>query len=894
MRISALRSRFVTVFVFAGLPVALAAQGTQTPGQGTSSQGTPSQGTPGQGLPNQGLPSQGLPSQLPPPGQAQQLMQNPSIATKVCQKVAASGLTPDQIRTRLRMAGYPDNMLDGCLSGAGNDTTFHANDNVYSAVGQLGIIDSTDLALIRCGIDPDSLPTDSVTTDSMGVQLGRAHYARSILANRCSNGVRSDSAIAARVKAHADSGFNLFGVDFFRHPSNVFQPNLSGPIDSTYRLGPGDELVLILTGDVENSYTLDVTREGFIVIPQVGEVSVNNLTLSQLTDVLYTRLGRVYSGIRRGPSATTRFSVTPARLRSNQIFVTGDVMMPGAYQISSAGTLLSALYAAGGPTDNGSLRSIEVHRGGTLVGTLDFYDYLIHGNTKGDIRLQNGDVVFVPIHLSRARIWGKVNRPDTYEMKPKETLGDAIRFAGDFAEDAARQRVQINRILPPSQRAGSRDRITMDVTSEAFANGDGSPVPVEAGDVIYIFPVTDRVHNQIAVIGNVNVPGPLGLHPNMTVADALRLAGGIKPDTYLGRVLISRLQPDSTRVQLHVELRDTTGAVVNDIPLHEDDEIDVFSVTDFRPTRYVAINGAVHKGGQYPYREGMTVRDLVLMAGGMEQSAYLDSAKIARLPLDRTGAHTAVEFSIPLDSSYLFERGQNGKYLGPPGLPASAGPTPDVPLKPYDNVLILRQPNWELQRNVWLTGEVRFPGRYSLLSKSDKITDIIKRAGGLTSEGYGGGVNFIRKQNNIGRIGIDLPRVLREPKYRDNLLLQDGDSIHIPRYSALVLVEGAVNAPVAVSYVPGENMNYYIRAAGGPSAKANADLAYVVQSNGKVDAKSRRFLIADYVPKPEPGSKVIVPFRDPNDKPGDKVAFTTAVAGILASLVTVVLAISRF
>lgn len=845
-------SRFVAFFVFAGLPIALAAQ------------------------------------QLPAPGQAQEMMRNPATVNKVCQRVAASGMTPDQIRSRLRAAGYPDNLLDACLNSTGNDSTFKPNDDVYAAVRQLGVVDSTDAVLMGCGIDPDSLPADdSLTRDSSGQSI---RSVRRMLADRC-GALHIDSTAQ---KAQIDSGLVLFGLDFFRRPTNLFQPNLNGPVDSTYRLGPGDELVLILTGDVENSYTLDVTREGFIVIPQVGQIFVNNLTLSQLTDVLYTRLSRVYSGIRRGSDATTRFSVTPARLRSNLIYVTGNVLAPGAYQVSSAGTLLTALYAAGGPSDNGSLRTIEVRRAGHLVGTLDFYDYLIHGNSAGDIRLQNGDVVFVPTHLPRVRILGEINRPATYELKPDETLADVIGFAGGFSVTASRQRVQIQRILPPTQRSANADRILVDVTSDALARGDGPPFTLMPGDVIRVFPIANRVRNQIFVRGNVNTPGPEQLRPNMTVGDALRLAGGIKSDTYLGRVLILRREPDSTLIQLHVALRDTTGAVVNDIALQEDDEIHVFATSEFSTPRYVAIGGAVHHGGQYRYHEGMTLRDLVLLAGGLDQSAYLTSAKIARLPEDRTSTRTATEFNVPLDSSYLFERGPDGKYLGPPGLPASAGPGPDVSLKPYDNVLILRQPYWELQRSVALTGEVLFPGRYTLLSKNERITDVIKRAGGLTAEAYPGGVTFVRTQGNVGRIGVDLPEVLHNNGNRDNLLLQDGDSIHIPRFSALVMVQGAVNAPIAVSYVPGKDLNYYVRAAGGFSARADDDAAYVVQSNGKVETKSHRFLLPNYVPKPEPGSKVIVPSKDANEKPVDKVALASAVAGILSSFVAVALAISRF
>ncbi|MEP6906199.1 MAG: SLBB domain-containing protein, partial [Gemmatimonadales bacterium] len=512
---------------------------------------------------------------------------------------------------------------------------------------------------------------------------------------------------SARIRAVADSGFTIFGLAMFRQNTTLFDPNLNGPVDANYRLGPGDRLVLVLTGDVSHSYSLDVTREGFIVVPEAGQMYVNNLTLSEVEDRLYTTLGRVYSGVRRGAGATTHFSISPARLRSNQIFVTGDVVTPGSYRISSAGTALSALYAAAGPSDNGSLRNVQVRRGGRLVNVLDVYDYLINGDASHDVRLVNGDIVFVPVHANHVRVVGEVIRPATYELKSGETLADAIRFAGGYKPTAARTRIQIERILAPAARGeGGRDRVTIDVASASLAEGTGPAVPLLGGDVIRVFRITDRVRNRISIAGNVWQPGSIGLAPGMTVSQALHAAGGLKPDSYLGQVLVSRLNSDSTRVQLHAQLADTTGRVIGDFPLKEDDQIRVYSVSEFRPERYVAITGAVRNSGQVPYREGMTVRDLVLQAGGLEQSADLQTAEIARLPADRRTGATATTFRVPLDSSYIFERGPDGKYFGPPGLPAPNGSMPEVVLRPYDNVLVFRQPNWELQRTAIVSGEV--------------------------------------------------------------------------------------------------------------------------------------------------------------------------------------------
>jgi polysaccharide biosynthesis/export protein len=300
----------------------------------------------------------------------------------------------------------------------------------------------------------------------------------------------------------------------------------------------------------------------------------------------------------------------------------------------------------------------------------------------------------------------------------------------------------------------------------------------------------------------------------------------------------------------------------------------------------VSITGAVRKSGRYPYRDGMSMRDLVLLAGGMEEGAYLGEAEIARLPEDRSSGVTARAFRVPLDSSYLFERGTDGH--APSGRGAVA--TPEVPLQPYDNVLVLQKPDWELQRMVFLGGEVRYPGRYALERKTERLTDLIKRAGGLTSEAYASGVFFYRKRNQLGRIGIDLPRAMKNYRDQDNLLLQDGDSILIPMYNAVVNVAGAVNSPVAVSYVPGKDIEYYVRAAGGPSRKADLSRAYVTQPNGKVESIQRRRLRPDGVPEPRAGSRVFVPDKDPADR-RDYLAMLSSVTTIASTLVALTLAV---
>jgi len=827
-----------------------------------------------------------LAQQPPPRPTAEQtramLQAKPELIQQLRQRLVSTGMTRDQIHARLRAEGYPEDLLDPYLPG-GTGTAEAPTADLFNAVQELGIADSTDVAFLRA-IQSDTLTAtarDSLirTRDSLFRRDTLDRLRRRLV-------VRADVADSL---VRLDSGFNIFGLEFFRSPNSRFEPNLFGPVDANYKLGPGDQLVLILTGDVEAAYSLAVTREGFVVIPQVGQLYVANLTLGQLDDFLYSRLGRVYSGVRRGAGATTRFSVSVSRLRSNQVFVLGEVERPSSYPVSGAATAIVALYAAGGPTANGSVRYVQVKRGDRVVSTLDLYDYLLRGDASRDARLETGDIVFVPPRGVRVRIVGEVIRPATYELKESETLADLIRSAGGFLPGASRRRVQIERILPPKERGSDgRERVTIEVESDQLANGAPIQFRLEPGDVVRVFPVSDRVRNTFTVKGNVWAPGVQGLAPGMTISDAIKLAGGPKPDVYLGQLLVTRLRSDSSRVQLRAAFRDSTGAVVNDFVLLEDDIIEVFSLTDFRPDRYVAIGGAVRRGGRFPYRLGMTMRDLVLMAGGLKEGAYLKEAEIARLPDDRTGSITAVTIRVPLDSSYLFERKPGEPYLGAPGLPAAARGAPEFELKPYDNVLVMQQPNWELQRVVTVSGEVRFPSQYALKNRSERIADIIERAGGLTSEAYPEGTVFVRTKGDVGRVAIDVPQALKKKDSPDNLLLMDGDQITIPVRSNVVTVRGAVNAPNVVAYVGGKDINYYVDQAGGAARNADGGRAFITQPSGKRETKSR-FRPS---PRPMPGSLVVVPEIDPNSKT-NWIQVMAVLGPILASMATLIITVTR-
>jgi len=706
-----------------------------------------------------------------------------SLAQQIRAELMGSGLSADQIRARLVASGYSEHALDAYLGG-----------QTQGAQNATLVPDSLDFAAMQAL----GLPVPSELHDSLRVDTGL---------------VRMRDALRAESLA---TGNYVFGVDVFRRTTTQFLPALGGPVPPDYKLGAGDRLVLILTGDVEVAHALQVTREGFVLIPQVGEVFVTNLTLDQLRDVLYSRLHRVYSGVRPGPDATTRFDISVASVRVNQVYVLGEVKQPGAYQISALGTVLTSLYAAGGVTNRAGLRQVEVHRLNQPPITIDVYDYLLHGDKRSDVRLETGDVVFVPLHGTRAQLTGAVLRPAIYELKPGQTLVDLVRSAGGFRPNAALRRLSIHRIVPAAQRGpGLFPRTVVDLPL---------PIPVPGDDP----------------------------------------------------------SPPSTAVEF-------SGVLVPGTPLEDGDSVVVDSLPPLTGTLFVAIAGMVNKPGRYPWREGMTLRDLVLLARGPKVGAYLKEAEIASLPADRSGGQLAQTIRVPLDSTYLLERDSAGRYFGPPGLTFAASGAHDVTLKPYDNVLILRQPDFELQRTVFLTGEVRFPGTYSLISKNERISDLINRAGGLTPQAYPDGIRFVRAVGQVGRIDVDLARALKDPSSAQDIALQPEDSIDIPEYEPSVKVSGAVNSPGSVLWHKGNSLDFYLGAAGGPSYRADKGRVSVKYANGEVRTRHRTFVFSSD-PTPGPGSEVFVPVKDttPNAAWITAVgAFSGIVSGMLALVILI-------
>ncbi len=719
--------------------------------------------------------------QVPSQSQIEQLLANPATREAILRRIRESGMTLEQIRARLEAAGYPASLIDRYF---GSDTDLAeelAGDSVVQALGGIGFGAGDELQV----------------------------YVDSVLA--------AAALLERDDESEEEEELRLFGIGVFQQPTTQFLPNLEGPVDEGYRLGPGDALTLIVTGDVELAHTLDVTRAGFIVVPQVGQILVNRLTLEQVRELLRQRLGESYSGIRAG---TTRFDVTVGRVRMIQVFVVGEVERPGSYQMPSVATVATAMHHAGGPTETGNFRAITVRRGQDTVAVFDLYDYLLTGAAASDVRLETGDVVFVPIRGPRVSVTGAVIRPAIFELKVGQTLADVIGMAGGFRAHADLRSLTVHRILPATELR----------------------------------------------------PGPL---PRAVVDVPLQVAG-----------------PPATEGAAADPGASFGGVLVPALPLENGDSVVIDTILPPERSLFVTIGGMVNKPGQYAWHEGMTLRELVRLARGPRVGADLREAEIARMPTTRAQGELAVVVRAPLDSTYLFERDASGRYVGPAGLPfPAAGSAPEVTLEPYDQVTVLRQPEFELQRTVTVTGEVQFPGAYAIQNKDERVSDIVVRAGGVLPTAYVEGARFFREFDDAGRIDVNLPSAITQPGSRNDIVLQPGDSMHIPEYIPTVRVTGAVNAPASVLYRPGEALEYYIDNAGGYARAADRARVSVRYANGSAQVV-RQHLFFITRPSPGPGSVVTVPTK-PEGEPLDVTVLMGSIAQILAATVAIVAIATR-
>jgi polysaccharide biosynthesis/export protein len=642
-----------------------------------------------------------------------------------------------------------------------------------------------------------------------------------------------------------------FGYNIFRFPAATFEPVLNIPPPPGYRLGPGDELIISVWGEVQLYHRLTITREGSVIVPDVGRVMAAGLTIEQIRDRLQQNMARVYSSLDPSRDGVRSYlDVSVGTLRTLQVFVLGDVRRPGGYTVSSMSTAMTALYYAGGPSIYGSLRDIRVMRGNQESARIDFYDYALRGDRSNDVRLEDGDIIFVPPVGSRVGLAGSVKRPAIYEVKDGEGLGDLISMAGGLRFDAHVDRIHIERIVPFAQRRDFRySMLDIDVRFEDADEVLVSDYRLEAGDVVSVFTREPRYENRVRIVGNVFNPGIYELGPDMRVSDLIRRADGLLDDTFRYRATLVRVREADLRKEiLRVDLqRALDGDPDHDIPLKRLDELYVYSQEYFFPEQTVTISGEIRHPGTYTRGSGMTAEDLIVIAGGATEEAMLSEVTVSRIDTSSERTYTEI-YRIGVPDEYWTIRDNPGGFL----------------LSDFDHVEVPADPRKSRQLYVDIEGEVRYPGRYAIIDDNERIASLIERAGGLRETAYIDGARVFRSVEGSDRlVPISLRRALDNPRSPDNIQIKDQDEITIPRDPGVVIVRGAVNVPAAVRYEPGKGPGYYLKQAGGFADRADRRRTTVTLPNGQMWEPSGWF----FVPNDEilSGSVINVPRKEPRD-----------------------------
>lgn len=674
----------------------------------------------------------------------------------------------------------------------------------------------------------------------------------------------------------------VYGRDIFNTRSLTFEPNENMATPVNYRLGPGDEVIVDIWGANEATIRQVISPEGNIMVSQIGPIYLSGLTIAEAGDRIRENLSRKYAGI-SGDNPESQVRVTLGQIRTIQINVMGEVAVPGTYRLSSFSTVFHALYRAGGVSSIGSLRSIRVMRGGREVAVVDVYAYLMEGAISDDIRLEEGDVILVPPYEELVHIEGKVKRPMYYEMKSGETLTSLLEYAGGFMGDAYTKEVRVIR------RTGRENRL-FSVEASSFPSWS-----LADGDAVTVGAILDRFANRVEIRGAVYRPGMYELGGSLnTVKELVTRAEGLTGDAFCSRVLLTREREDLTHEVLAIDLEGVMSGRLPDVPLQREDVLVIPSIHELQAKGAFTIAGEVTRPGVYPYAENTTLEDLLVQAGGLLESASTVKVDISRRLRDAKSLESGKEigqiFTFAVKDGFVIDG------------------TPGFVLEPFDVVEVRRSPGYQVQRRVTIAGEVTFAGGYTLIRKNERLSDLVKRAGGVTSEAYVRGGRLIRQMNEEERaqrqaaldmalmnagsdsvsvaklrlgdsytVGIELDKALANPGSDYDVVLREGDYLYIPEYISTVKIMGEVQFPNTVTYIAGKSKSYYINQAGGYGKMAKKRRAYVVHMNGTVTHIKR--LKSGQI---EPGCQIIVPSKKERKGVGiaEIISLTTSAASV--------------
>lgn len=660
-----------------------------------------------------------------------------------------------------------------------------------------------------------------------------------------------------------DDGIKVFGRDIFRNANLTFEPSMNIATPVNYRLGPGDQLQIEVWGASEANITQKVTPDGYISIPDVGPINVNGLTVQAATNKIKGKLSQIYSGMASSNvNLSTNVKVSLGQIRTIQVNIMGEVVRPGTYALSSFSTVFHALYKAGGISQLGSLRNIRVVRGGKTVATVDVYDYILHGRSHSDIRLQEGDVIIASPYEALVLIEGKIKRPMYYEMKSSESIRTLINYAGGFSNDAYTTAVTVNR-----NNAREKTLCTVDEMNYGVFR-------VKDGDVVSVGAILDRYDNRIEVKGAVYRPGYYELGKDIqTVRELIERADGLLEDAFTNRAVLHRENPDKSLEVISVNVKGILDGNAPDIILQKNDVLFIPSVYDLESKGTLEILGEVYSPGIFPYAANTKLEDLIIMAGGLTESASTVRVDVTRRIIDPTSTKKQKEysknFSFSVKDGFVVE-GEQGFVL-----------------EPYDQVFVRRSPGYSPKVNVTIAGEVEFEGDYALNERNERLSDLIKKAGGLTEFAYIQGARLERQMtpeeyqqamelmemvasnNNVSGndsiivpkvyrtypVGIDLVKIMANPHSEIDPILQDGDVVVIPQYMTTVSVSGSVRKPNSVVYDKKMKLKDYISESGGYAERARKSDTFILYPNGHIKKLGRNASAKDIAG----GSKIIVP-----------------------------------
>ena len=644
----------------------------------------------------------------------------------------------------------------------------------------------------------------------------------------------------------------IFGHDVFNNKNLTFESSMNLATPQNYRLGPGDAVNVDIWGASQQSVTETISPDGTITIEDFGVIQLGGLSVSQAKAKLKRELGPRYQG--------SRIELTVGQTRTITISVIGEVKVPGTYTMSAFATVYNALYMAGGPNEIGTLRNVKVYRNGKLLSNVDVYDFLLNGKLTGDVRLQDNDVVTVGPYEALVNITGKVKRPMFYEMKTTESAATLLRYAGGFTGDAYTKAIRINRKAGAGYSVFSVGEFDMN----SFKLMDEDSVSVDSTIV--------RYQNMVEIKGAVFRPGMYQVGGNISTVKALvEAAAGLTEGAIGQHAVMHRMKADRTLEVLSVDIIGILEGTTPDVPLKNEDVIYIASREENEALKTVSINGEVHYPGTYKYADNETIEDLIIQAGGPTEAASLVKVDVAR----RISNPNAMEADDQIAQTFSFKLTPNFEIQG----------QPDFTLKPFDEVYVRRSPNYTEQQNVIIEGEVQFEGTYALSNKGQRLSEVIKQAGGLTKRAYPEGTKLLRlmtpeerdqmevmlrtAQRNSGNdsidvkklmtnanypVGIEMDKALLNPGSDDDPILREGDRIIVPRYDGTVKINGEVLYPNTVRFKEGKNAKYYIDLAGGTTSTAKKSQTIIIYMNGLVAKADRKH-------KPRPGCQIVVPTK---------------------------------